>query len=81
MQYSLKLLSYKRELGIDSSAKLQLTAYNSTLSCYIELLSNSVNWLTYFDTFWWRKCEYFSSKTYRSLSQYKINPGYKFSAS
>ena len=38
MQYSLKLLSYKRELGIDSSAKLQLTAYNSTLSCYIELL-------------------------------------------
>ena len=30
MQYSLKLLSYKRELGIDSSAKLQLTAYNST---------------------------------------------------
>ena len=46
MQYSLKLLSYKRELGIDSSAKLQLTAYNSTLSCYIESLSNSVNKLT-----------------------------------
>ena len=45
MQYSLKLLSYKRELGIDSSAKLQSTAYNSTLSCYIELLSNSGNYI------------------------------------